>query len=288
MKKKYWIILIILIALGVWRPGALQTPLKKGFIAKVDKQEAAEDILQNDYQKIIKNLKVENIDNLEWGKINSYNLSAESLVNNNNAKSYFQVVQSNLPDLYSCLKKDYCGMQTRGEEDPYFDAQRTPAHILMNRNLKIMKEALRKDSALKSQVDWELLNEIAHSDEEFLQVEALDIIRQFDSDAIKTDELIKMTAEYKGDAKAEALVRIAQKKSKLDKKIIANEVEEIFAMSDANTVISVLEKMRSMNLLKVDVERMLKNLCRFKESHNWLMIQYEARKFNTDFETQCE
>ncbi len=261
--------------------------------AKTEEQSAKspEEILAGDFEKLTRNLKPENIQGEEWKQMTNYALKPDVLVNRENAQGLFKMAQNNLPDLYSCLKKDFCGMTTRGEDDAYFDDQRTPAHILMNRNLKVMKEALRKDEGLKSQVNWEMLQEFASSDAEMLQVEALDILREFDSETMKADELIKLTGDYTGTAKADALLRIAKGKNPADKQLVAEEVEEVFAMSDANTVISVLENVKKMAFNGSDTSRVLKNLCRFKndpeESHNWMMIKYEAGKVNTEFEKLC-
>ena len=182
-------------------------------------------------------------------------------------------------------------MTTRNDNDAYFDDQATPAHILINRSLLIMKESLRKDINLKSQVDWEILQELASSGNELLAVEALDIIREFDSESMKTDDLIKLSSDYKGSAKADALVRIAKKKNPTDKLLVASEIEEVFASSDNDTVISVLEQMKQMNFSQNELSRILRNLCRYKgdpeEERNWLMVKSLATKIYSDFEKLC-
>ena len=287
MKK---IVVTLLILTGIvavwWKSSHTTSPLLK--TAEVNSPaKTPEEILANDYEKIARNLKAENISGDEWKDINNYSLTPEALVNKDSAQKFFATANSNLPDIYSCLKKDFCGMEVRNEDDAYFDDQRTPAHILINRNLKIMKEALRKDSALVSQVDWELIQELASSGDELLSVESLDIIREFDSKSIKTSELVKMTSDFKGAAKAEALERISKNKDASGKLILASEVEETFAMSDNNTVISVLEKVGSMGFTKTQVSKMLSNLCDKKEDHNWGMIKLIASKLDSNFEKNC-
>ncbi len=290
MKKVIIGTLIVIGIAGVWW-SQTSHPVPSSEVASEEKvQKTPDEILASDIEKITRNLKAENIAGDEWKQINTYSLPAEKIVSKENASAFFRVTQSNIPDMYACLKKDYCGMTTRGEDDAYFDDQRTPAHILINRNLKVMKEALRKDSSLKSQVDWEILQELASSEAEMLQVEALDILREFDSESMKTEELIKLTEDYKGTAKADALVRIAKGKNPSDKLLVASEVEEVFAMSDANTVISVLENMKQMALSKVETNRVVRNLCRFKDTeevHNWTMIKYEAKKLTAEFDKIC-
>ena len=156
MKKVLLPLLIVTVAAGAWwnfspRSSNTSAPSEiAGTAAEtVAVVKSPEEILANDYEKIAKNLSSKNTSNDEWKQINNYALSPDALVNSQNAKGYFKTAQSNVPDLFSCLKKDFCGMETRGEDDAYFDDQRTPAHILINRNLKIMKESLKKDSSLK-------------------------------------------------------------------------------------------------------------------------------------------
>ena len=288
MKKLIAIILVIAGIAGVW--WITSTPPASLESVTVETT-TPEEALVKDLEKITSNLKPENIANAEWKEITNYSLKPEDLVKRENAKGLFTAAQNNIPDIYSCLKKDFCGMTTRGEDDAYFDDQRTPAHILLNRNLKILKESLRKDPTLKEKMNWDMIHELATSDAEMLQVEALDILREFDSESMKTDELIKISADYTGTAKADALVRLASGKNATDKHLVAMDMEEVFAMSDANTVISVLENVKKMELSKSDINRSFKNLCRFKdnadEAHNWAMIKYEANKINPEFEKSC-
>ena len=288
MKKVTLSLLIVIVVAGAWwnfSPRSSSLPSTEETITL----KSPEEIMANEYEKIARNLSPKNISGDEWKQINNYAASPENLITKANAKNYFLVASSNVPDIFSCLKKDFCGMETRGEDDAYFDDQRTPAHILLNRNLKIMKESLRKDDSLKSEVDWDLMKELATSGSDMLSVEALDIIREFDSEAVKTDELIKITQDLKGEAKAEALVRLSKKSNSTDKILLASEVEEVFAMGDANTAISVLEKLRNMGL-GANASRILKNLCRFRdgeESHNWPVVRNQAIKVNNEFEKMC-
>ena len=289
--KKIITLLLILVAAAVWwkqtPPAAVSVESK----VHVEATKTPEQIIANDYQRLTATLKPENIQNDEWNKINDYSIKAETLVNKNNAEGFFKVAKNNLPDLYSCLKKDFCGMETRGEHDPYFDEELTPAHILINRNLKVMKESLKEDNSLAAQVDWELLQDLAASNADMLSVEAVEILREFNPEVAKTDHMIEMTKDSKGTVKAENLVRIAKNAKGADKVLIANEVEEVFAVSDANTAISVLENVPKMAFSKKQLPELLKNLCKFKNDedlkHNWGMVKTQANKIYADFEKSC-
>ena len=290
MKKILLVLVFILGLSGVWWITSHSTPsLTEG--DTTEKLPSPEQILANDYEKIARNLKPENISGNEWGLINNYSLPVEKVVTKESAGSFFKTAQANIPDIYSCLKKDFCGMTTRNDNDAYFNDQATPAHILINRNLKIMKESLRKDITLQSQVDWELLQDLAASGSEMLSVEALDIIREFDSESVKTDELIKLTSDYKGTAKADALLRISKNNGSADKMLLASEIEEVFASADNDTVISVLQQLKQMSFSETELSRLLRNLCRYKdnpeEERNWLMIKSQAKKLYPNFEKIC-
>ena len=252
--------------------------------------QSPEEIVGTDFEKIEKQLKPENIKADEWKGINDYTVPVNELVSSDNAAQYFKTAQNNLPELYSCLKKDFCGMES-SPGDPYFDDQRTPAHILMNRSLKIMKESLQKNKSLAADVNWDLIEELAQSDMEMLEVEALDIINQFGSAHVGTEDSLKKSQHFKGTAKADALVRLSQKGNEKDQALIASDIEEVFAHSDAHTVISVLETMGQMKLKKETVAKTFNNLCRFKEEDsnpaNWKMISYLATKLNSDFKNSC-
>ena len=286
MKKIIIGLLILAGAVFVWvkLPHKASVPLPVRGISP-------DEILSNDYQKIIKHLKPENIAGDEWKKINDYALPVEKLVNTQNAAKFFKTANDNIPGIFSCLKKDFCEMETRNDNDAYFDEQRTPAHILLNRNLSILKESLKKDSSLKSQVDWELMSDLANSGAEILAVNAIDIIREFGEKNAKADNLIKLAQNYKGEARADALARIAKSGSSQDKILLANEIEDIFNDGDANTAISVLEKLKGMGLNRVEMFRILSRLCRFRDdetiSHNWGMVKTEANRINPEFEKNC-
>jgi hypothetical protein len=298
MKKVLLPILFVIVVAGAWwnfspRSSFTAPEVASEVTTTPAPMKSPEEIVAADYEKIAKHLSAKNTSGDEWKQINNYSLTPEALVTNANAKTYFKTAQSNVPDIFSCLKKDFCGMETRGEHDAYFDDQKTPAHILLNRNLKIMKESLRKDGSLKSEVDWDLMKELATSGSDMLSVEALDIIREFDSESVKTDELIKVTQNLKGQARADALVRLSRKSNSTDKILLASEVEDIFANpnSDANTVISVLENLRNMSL-GANASHALFHLCRFKvaddpQDPNWLMIKMLANKVNNEFEKMC-
>lgn len=292
MKKVLLPLLIVIVVAGAWwnySPRSSFTASGVAPKASSAPMKSPEEIVADDYEKIAKHLSERNTSGDEWKQINNYSLTPATLVTTSNAKTYFKTAQSNVPDIFSCLKKDFCGMETRGEDDAYFDDQKTPAHILLNRNLLIMKESLKKDGSLKSEVDWDLMKELATSGSDMLSVEALDIIREFDSESVKTDELIKVTQDLKGQAKADALVNLSKKTNSTDKILLASEVSDVFASGDANSVISVLEKLRNMSL-GANATRTLVHLCRFKdneESHNWPVIKNQALKVNNEFEKMC-
>ncbi len=286
--KKTLIVLTIFITAGV---GAWKMVSSPPLASAVTPVKEPEEIVGSDFEKIEKNLKPENIKVSEWKNINNYALKEQDMVNVQNAEKYFLTAKNNLPEIYTCLKKDFCGMES-SIGDPYFDDQRTPAHILMNRSLKIMKESLKENPALKSQVDWDLMEDFASSEHEMLSVEALDLINQYGAGNSKVADALKKTQNFSGEAKADALVRITRNATSSDKKYVAFEIEDIFENGDAHTVISVLENVDQMNFKKESLMKMFSSLCRFKEGQinpgNWKMINLLASRLNSEFESLCQ
>lgn len=292
--KKLLLFIIIVLVIGTiaWRMGTFTTPGSPARAQTTDEiPRSPDEIVATDFQKIEKNLKRENIQADEWKDINTYTLKVEDMVNSGNAQYYFQVAQKNLPDIYSCLKRDFCGMEP-AEGDPYFDDQRTPAHILMNRSLKVIRESLRENPDLSSQVDWDLMEELAQSDADMLKVEALDIIREHSRINAATEDILKTTKNYTGEAKADALLRVSNNAGPKDKQLLAGEIADVFEIADPHTVISVLENMDKMKLSKESMLNVFSNLCRFKQNElnpgNWKMIESLASKLNPEFKTLCQ
>lgn len=290
MKKIIIALVVIIIGVGAWKMISSRSLLSNEDQIVVVDERSPEEILADDIQKITVNLKKENVETETWKEINNFSVSESQLVTKENAKEFFKSANANLPDIYSCLMKDFCGMTTRGEQDPYFDEQRTPAHILMNRNLQVMKEAIRKDPSLKESIDLDFMMELASSEYELLQNGAFEILKDLDESKVDSDDLMKMSAGSKGTAKANNLVSLSQKNG-VDKAALLDKVKEVFASGDSDTVISVLERLKDMKLPNDQVKASLKNLCQFKdneeEEHNWKMIRYEALKINKDFEKDC-
>lgn len=285
--KKIVLIAMILIpaSIGVWM---MQTSTHRPETPTIQKTPAQ--TVEGDLDKIQKQLKPENISNNEWKEINNYAIRPENLITTSNAESFFNTAKNNLPEIYNCLKKDFCGMEP-SENDPYFDDQRTPAHILLNRNLQIIKESLKKNPSLSNAVDWDLMDQLANSQQEMLEVEALDIIENFNPSREGVEGTLKAVKNFKGTSKADSLIRVSSRASVKDKQLIINEIEEVFATSDAHTVISVLERMDQMQLSKESMLKSFRNLCHFKNDANpgnWKMIHFLANKLNSEFNKLCQ
>lgn len=277
------IILLALLGASVESRWSQKTPPR----SIASKDPAANDVLADDFKKMTSNLKSTDVTSSEWKKINDFSILPSMFVNKDNAQSVFKAASSAVPDLVACLKKDFCGMERRGDDDAYFDDHRTPAHILINRNLQVMQETLRQDPALLSSVDWSYLEELALESDEDYAVSALDILREFKADTMKTDDLIGMTKNSKGDNKANALLRISLTANKVGKVMLSHELENVFALEDNHTVLATLENLKKMALSTDQLIGPLKNLCRFKGTHNWAMVKYEANKLSTSFESLC-
>ncbi|MDO9183516.1 MAG: hypothetical protein Q7U04_13965, partial [Bacteriovorax sp.] len=110
----------------------------------------------HDSKKLQDNLGRNVLKNKNWSSVSDYSLDIHSLVTRKNAKEIFRLSNQIIPKLVACLKKNFCGMEPRNEQDSYFDVQNTPGHILLKRNLNIMLEALRLYPELQKEIDWDL------------------------------------------------------------------------------------------------------------------------------------
>lgn len=251
----------------------------------------AENILKNDLAKLERNLKIETVQDRNWVSVNNYSISVKDLVNPKNSKHLFNLTNGSIANLANCLKKDFCGMERRSESDAYFDENKTPGHILLGRSLNIMLEGLRINPDLKSQIDWDLMNELTYSSNEIIQVLALELIKEYDTSDNDTDHLLKIVDNFKGNAKAQALAKLSTKDSSSDRIIFVNSLEKTFAGDDPNTVISVVESLKKMNLSNEEMARVSKNLCHYKENGtddpNWRMIKYNMGKVSIDLDNIC-
>ena len=248
-----------------------------------------EQILKNDLAKIEAHVAPKIVKSAIWQDVLKYEIPAQSLVNAQNSKNIFHVSNSAIEGIHSCLIKDYCGMQTRGDFDPYFDENNTPSHFLLERNLKLMKEALGHDSSLVSEVDWELIRILSESTSERISSAAMELL--VNNQAVtddKEESLIRISKYHTGEAKAKSLLLISKNATKRAKVLLANEIEETFEMADANTVISILENLKTMDLSTDQLARIIPKLCRFKDSNNWPMITYETKKINYNLQKDCE
>lgn len=289
MKKIILTVLILVFGFGLWWT---LSPQSNHASSPLQGTELGESILKSDYEKLTKTINPKIVASTEWKDLISYQILPSKIVNKENSNIYLKMINESLPELFICLKKDYCGMTTRNDDDAYFDDQKTPSHILINRQLKVLKELLALRPELANEIDWELLIELARFDSELIQVEALDIISEHNKTASTVNELIKVSSSYQGNARAQALLKIAQSKDELTLSLVTNEIEEIFEMADANTVLSVLENLKKMSIGQSNLENVLKNLCRFKtdesQSHNWTMIKYETKSLNANLDSYCQ
>lgn len=251
------------------------------------------EILANDQAKLEANLRPIILSDKNWKAVNDYALNAKTLVTKDNAKELFELTQKSAKDLASCLSKDFCGMERRSDADAYFDDKKTPGHILLGRNLEIMIETLEQNNELRKKLDWELIRELTDNGNEKIQVLALDIIKNYDSENSNTDKLLEIADRFEGNAKANALEKIADKdKNSLNSRILlVNALEKSFAQDDPHTVISIVEKIGKMNLSNDEILKVSRNLCHFKEDHgaddpNWKMIKYNMKNI-TDLNNIC-
>lgn len=252
----------------------------------------AKAILKHDKITLEKNIRSEVLTNENWGQINDFSLPVKDLRGlKKDARALFKVSNQSINDLSRCLKKNFCEMERKDENDSYFDETKTPGHILLGRNLEILMETLNREPDLRKQVDWDVIRELTESSNEKVQVLAVDLLKKHNSKEGTSENLLKIADNYKGNAKANALVEIAGDISEEAHNQLLNSISKSFASDDPNTAISVMEKLPHMHLTKREMEMVANYLCHYKEEgseeHNWKMIKYRMRKVQVEMDTVC-
>lgn len=248
-----------------------------------------ESILKKDRLALEQNISPKTLQDENWSDINDYSIAPKDLVNKNNAKNFFKISKTTIAELASCLKKDFCGMKKRNDKDAYFDATKTPGHILLGRNLSIMFFALKANPRMKNEVDWDLIEELTDNENELIQLMAVKLIKEFnDRD---TESLLKIVDRYKGAAKADALSEIKTLDPSNERSLLLNSLEKSFSIDDPHTVISIIEKLHKMHLGESQLMKISQSLCHYKENGtddpNWKMIKYNMSKSKVDLDIIC-
>lgn len=289
MKLKMFYILSLFACAGLVVKA--QTGHRARAIAEVVSNKKTESILEKDKKILENNISKEILSDENWVKINDYSLAVKELVNINNSRSLFRLSKQSVNDLSSCLKKDFCGMERKDENDSYFDETKTPGHILLGRNLEILNETLDKNPELSGQVDWDVIRELTDSSNEKVQVLAVNLLKNHNSTEGSTDNLLKIADNYKGRAKAAALVDISSNNSEDAHARLLNSISKSFSSDDPNTAMSVMEKLPQMHLSMREMEMVANYLCHYKEQgsedHNWKMIKYQMGKYSVQMDTVC-
>ena len=251
----------------------------------------SESILKRDRAKFEKYFSKETLQDRTWPSINDYSISTKELINKDNGRYYFRLINNSIANLTSCLKKNFCGMERRNENDAYFDESKTPGHILLKRYLTIMIYSLNLYPDLQHKIDWNLIRELTENINENVQVLALELLNNFNALNNGNYNLFKIVDNYRGNAKAEALTELSIKTSSDGHLLLVNSLENTFSSDDPNTVISVLEKLDRMNLSQEESEKISKYLCHYKEdgpdNPNWKMIKYDMKNLSIDLKKVC-
>lgn len=244
---------------------------------------------KTDLKKIESFLKPQNIQSATWETLVDYRTDLKKTINKQNAQSYFETASKNLPDLVHCLRRDFCGMDKPTVESPYFDSERTPAHLLVARTLKVIFETLKNRPELATQVDWHLITEISGLDGNEVKSSAMDLLLHFDRRNAGKDNLFEIASSYTGTAKANFYSKVAADLLPEERPLFINTLEKSLEQDDPNTVISIVERIQTLHLSDSEVATVGKVLCRFKDGHkhNWDMIVSKMKVVDNNFEQNC-
>jgi hypothetical protein len=250
-----------------------------------------ENLNQLDQKNIESKLKVENIKTPFWEKIVDYRTDLKTAITKENAKGFFDSANKNLSDLVVCLRKDFCGMDKATSSSPYFDSERTPAHLLLARSLKVIRESLIQDPTLASQIDWNLITEISGLSGNDVKAASMDLLVNFDKRNGGKENLYKVAESYSGIAKANFYTEISNDITPEERPLFISTLEKTLSNDDPNTVISIVENFKKYRLTKNEILGVSKILCRFKndgdQAPNWKMIVSQMKNVDINFEQNC-
>lgn len=248
-------------------------------------------IPQADLRKIEGFLKPKNIQSPSWKVLVDYRVDLNTIITKDNAKDYFETALNNLPDLVECLRKDYCGMDKASISAPYFDNERTPAHLLVARTLNVLQASLKQVPELAIQIDWNLITEISGLNGNEVKAASMELLISFDKRNNGKEHLFEIAEGYKGIAKAKFYSEMAADLAAEERPVFINTLEKTLESDDADTIISTVEKMNTFRLTHNEIARVGKALCRFKrdesQEHNWKMIVMNMKKMDNNFEQHC-
>jgi hypothetical protein len=296
MKSKLLLLIALFLSAGLlfkMQTGIFPRSLAFADSVKSDQMNKVRDtILNNDRKVLEKNLSTQILSDKYWSVINDFSVSPNQLVNSNNSRALFKLTNGTIGDLVGCLKKNFCGMERRSDNDAYFDENKTPAHILLGRNLEIMLVTLAAHSEYQSEIDWEVIRELTENSNEKVQVMAIRLL-QMKNNSGDNLQILNIVDNYKGIAKAQALSEIANSKGndQDERQLLLNSIEKSFAADDPHTVISIVENLGNMHLKRDELDRVSKYLCHYKENGtddpNWKMIKYLMHKWEVDLQNSC-
>lgn len=234
-------------------------------------------------QKKVKQISLQNI--------NDFSKKATDIVNKENAVELLNLSIQNIKILNECIQKNYCGMAKRNDEDPYFDFDRTPAHIYLKRSLEILLESLKIEPSLISSVDWELIDELSKNSNQNIQLLTLDLLSRNGDFNKNIEHLLFLLSQFKGEAKADGLVLLSLKINLENKKQFLNLLEKIFLTDDNDTILNVVSKLGKMSLSQKEIERVTPSICHLKteilNGANWKMIKHDYFNLNLDLDKIC-
>ena len=246
---------------------------------------------ETDLKRIESFLKPQNIKSPNWDTLVDYRTDLKKTINKENAASYFETASQNLPDLVICLRKDFCGMEKPTIEAPYFDSERTPAHLLLARTLNVLYESIKNQPELAQQLDWNLITEISGLTGNEVKAASMELLLNFDKRNSGKEQLFEIADGYKGAAKAKFYSEMARDLLPEERPLFVTTIEKTFELDDADTVLSTVENMSKFKLKPEELTRLGKALCRFKrdenQKNNWMMIVSQMKKIDNNFEQNC-
>jgi hypothetical protein len=263
-----------------------KVPREKLFLSNSEMAISPDDLI-----KVESRLKLTQAQRGQWKNIIDPKLNFENILTLQNSQDYFELVNTIVPDLVLCLRKDNCGIIKNNTNGPSFDTDSTLAHLLLAKNIIILHKTLKLRPELVTHVDWNLMTEISGLNGNEIKAASLSLLTEFDKRNNGKDRLFEIAKTYRGSEKADFFALISADLVLEERPIFIQTLEKSFNEDEPSTVIKIVQNMKKFHLSKVEVADLGRALCNSKlkaaNDSNWKSIMTSMKNIDSSFEQNC-
>lgn len=226
-----------------------------------------------------------------WSDFKNYTSQSEFLYKN--PTEIVELIRNVIKEVSACLKKNLCG-QKKSATSPYFDANHTEAHDLIERALSLLVEMKEEKLSEYQDITKEELLEVIRIDNEAIQGLGLELILTKSPSGIELNELVKRVEDFNSNVLGPAygMLYSVMKESNTERQLLLASVEKSLKSSDSFRSIELAKNLKHLELNQNEFEEMLKSSCeKTRESHNQKALEFyikdAAKNHHYQLTTKC-